>query len=62
LAKSDTEDDIMGNNKLTHENKKKYEAMYEVETEMNDFIGNFESNREKVRDKMAQLQNSIVAT
>lgn len=52
----------MGNNKLTHENKKKYEAMYEVETEMNDFIGNFESNREKVRDKMAQLQNSIVAT
>lgn len=58
----DTEDEILGNNKLSEENKKKYEAMYEVEKEMNDFITNFESNREKVREKMHTLQNSIVAT
>merc|ERR1711976_458683 len=58
----DTEDEIMGNNKLSEDNKKKYEAMYEVEKEMNDFISNFDMNREKVRDKMASLQNSIVQT
>lgn len=58
----DMEDEILGNNALTENNKKKFEAMYEVEKEITEFIDNFDNNREKARDKMGQLQQTIVAT
>merc|ERR1712150_129296 len=56
------DDEILGNNQLREDDKKKYEAMYEKDKEMNDFLNNFDSNRTKAREKMGQIQEQIVTT
>merc|ERR1712150_233145 len=47
------DDEILGNNQLREDDKKK---------EMNDFLENFDTNRTKAREKMGQIQEQIVTT
>lgn len=54
------EEEISGNSKISEENKKKYEAIYEQEQEIEKFMKDFKNKRENLMVEMGQKQEQVM--
>lgn len=56
----DMDDEINGNTKISEENKKKYEAIYEREKEIEKYMKDFKLKREDVMVELTQKQEQVL--